>query len=348
VAPSDDYAPQKKLACIDIHAKRPKTEDLTGDPMRRAPDLCLTFDTLDNYSPDKFFSGAVVAIEVKSDVNADPGFIARDAPGTLRSKQGRRAQAPTNAAAELLLQAFNYVSSQWAELPYRFLWSITIARDVLRIWRWSASGVMVTEAIDYIKDATPVYQFLQAIGKGPYSRLGLDIGLGRAFRGVERKMGAQVKQIVDCYLEATTKTELQVKWSTRALQSAIWRFEQASSIPVSTKVVEGSNLTETDQSPENEDFTTDISPLYVLSHPIWRGRGVYSRGTRCYLAVSQSTLDKQEEITVEDLRMLKTSWQTAGDSQESVFFSCVQAAHEERVPHLATMLAAVYNLPSTL
>jgi hypothetical protein len=253
----------------------------------------------------------------------------------------------SNAAAGLLLQAFGYVSAQWSELPYRFVWSITITGEILRIWRWSSSGVLVTEAIDYMNDATPVYHFIQAIGKGPYSRFGLDIGRGMTFSGVEKRKRDQVNTIVDCYLEATSQTDLQVKWSKRARRGDIWSFEQISSVPVYPKAVEGSDLTEENRFLPTKDSVTEPSCFYVLSYPMWRGKGVYSRGTRCYLAVSRSTFENWKKITVGDLRMLKTSWQTAGDSQESDFFECVQAVHGERVPHLASMLAAG-RLESTL
>ena len=131
----------KLLHCVNTSAKRPTTTDLTENKTRLAPDRCLSFD-LEEYSPDSFFSHTAVPIEFKSPTVFDPGFTATKIAEPSTGTKGKLKEL-CKGAAELLLQTFNQVCAHWVELPYRYMWTITIAGDIMRFWRWSTTGVLV-------------------------------------------------------------------------------------------------------------------------------------------------------------------------------------------------------------
>lgn len=314
---SRDYSPSSPLRCVDCHAKRPVGAGFGTNITRRAPDLCLTFEDPKKYNPAMFYSAPAVNIEFKGDISADCGF-------TLSTNAHTQSESTTEpkplgaAARKLLSQAFGYIYSQWFERPYRFVWSITIANRHLRIWRWSSTGVLTTEAIDYIEDATIVYQFLHAIGSGPYSRLGIDIGHNMTFGMAD---GSQfdlrtIKDIVECYKKKVTDNELSRNWCKMALMSSMWTFKHVSTSTLQRNI---------DPSPSDNSLSAGkVSPketnLVVVSHPIWHGKGIYSRNTRCYLAIEQKPFTRQSDLTIEDLHMLKITSPFSSRLHESHFF----------------------------
>jgi len=338
------------LHCVNSSSKRPRTVDLTENITSVAPDLCLSFDLdehLEEYSPDDFFSHAAVPIEFKSSTTFDPGFTATRIAEPSTGTKGKLGDL-CKGATDLLLQMYNQVCAHWAELPYRFMWTITIAGDIMRFWRWSTTGVLVTEAIHYLDDATPVYQFLQAIGKGSHSRMGLDVGQGMTFRALHpglEDVKSKVATIIKCYRNAVRQTDSNARWAMKAEKSAVWCFERYSMVPFQKGVLEPPPQIlsgEAGHASQQDDTQAGPHPLYVVSHPIWRGKGIYSRGTRCYLVVYKSTLEGKEDFTMDDVHMLKLSWQFASRSREYETFSYVQDKLQGPTPHLASMIAGGY------
>lgn len=339
---SFSYYPKMPIRCVDCHSKRPKTESLTGKVVRRAPDLCLTFEDPSTYRPDMFYSTPAINIEFKGDPSADCDFTAVTDPHTdPESERGLQTQRQLGSVArKLLSQAFGYFVSQWFERPYRFMWSITIAGERLRIWRWSATDVLVTEVIDYIQDATPVYRFLSAIGNGPYSHLGVDIGPDMTFGMAGRIEMRKLSHILKCYELAIPPSETNKEWIKKALRSSVWTFKHSSTvITAQPKNDPPPQLLSNNAAVTTTKATSTETHLFVISHPIWRGKGVYSRNTRCYLAVKQSTFEKNMRFTIADLHMLKISWQFPSRTSECTFFGHIQAQDVEKSKYLATMLA---------
>ena len=321
--------------------------DLTENITSIALDLCLSFDLDGCLEELPDFSHTVVPIEFKSPTVFDPGFTATKIAEPSTGTKGKLKEL-CKGAAELLLQTFNQVCAHWAELPYRYMWTITIAGDIMRFWRWSTTGVLVTEAIHYLDDATPVYQLLQAIGKGPCSRMGLDIGQGMTFRALHpglKDVESKIATIIKCYSEAASQTDSNVRWTRKAEKSSVWCFESCSMVPFQEGILEPHPQTlarEAGRISQQDNTTMGPHVLYVVSHPIWRGKGIYSRGTRCYLVVYKSTLEEKEDFTMDDVHMLKISWQFASRSREYETFSYAQDQHHGPIPHLASMVAGGY------
>ena len=341
-----------------------ETPTLTGNPTKRSPDLCLSFD---DPTTKTLWATAAVNIEIKPEIYADCGFTAGNSFLT-----GAKDEPPNKLSKlqlGLLLQAFRYVTSQWPKRPYRWIWSITIAHSLLRIWRWSATGVLVTEAIHYLDDATPLYQFLQVIGRGPYSRLGLDIGHNMTFNFVSAGGGdnppttsmddvagaiqaesqtslissadstgsivgavegqsqdfpaedirIRMKQVIECYQNSLHRKDEQ--WAARAKESEIWSFTHRPVASIQPQVEQGK------------------TNLYVVAHPIWCGQGIYSRGTRCYLAVYRSDLLEIDNVSIVNLHMFKTSWRISTRTPEHIFFAHFQANRQETDTHMAYMVS---------
>jgi len=147
---------------VNTSAKFPSTNEWTENITSVAPDLFLSFDLdehLEEYSPDDFFSHVTVPIEFKSETAVDPSLKVTEITEHSTRMNGK-SQSLCKGARELLLQTYSHLRAHWNELPYRYMWTITIPGDIMRFWRWSTTGVSVTEAIRYFDDATPVYQFL--------------------------------------------------------------------------------------------------------------------------------------------------------------------------------------------
>jgi hypothetical protein len=120
---------------------------------------------------------AGITIEVKNDRALDPKLhCPQDAQPDLTSMSiGQR---------EFLLQSFGYVRhGQWPAFSSRIIRAITVADNLLRIWRWSSTSGMVANAIKYEKGPAFVFMFLQAVGQGSYPRSGPAIGQGMTFTG---------------------------------------------------------------------------------------------------------------------------------------------------------------------
>jgi hypothetical protein len=200
---------------------------------------------------------------------------------------------------KLVQQLFGHVAyGQWPVLPYRFSWTISISDNVLRLWRWSTSGVIVTGPIYYQEDPTPIIQFARLIAAGPYSRLGLDVGVGMTFASVLTLRKAEImhraKQNIDCtidtYLGAGSRSVSLNRWVEKARKAQIFVFnrnEVDSSVPSPTKA----------------------RSILVISHPISSTVGIFCRATRRYLAIHESNANSDEEIEAKDIHILKTSWQ---------------------------------------
>jgi hypothetical protein len=269
------------------------------------PDLCLTFDSVEGEKLMPCDKPSVL-IEVKLDPNTDILLNSKGKGNTI-SKERKK----------LMRQLFGYVAyGQWPSLPYRFSWTISISGNTLRLWRWSASGVIVTEPVYFLVDPTPIVQFVQLLASGPYSRLGIDIGHGMTFSSISTQgLGAAIKT----YLEAVPENVAKSRWAEKAMNAQVLVLNPVQS---------------------------DCGSILVISQPISSTCGILCRGTRCYLAVFEADAKNGDKIGSEDIHILKTSWQDSTKTPEHIFFERANARNNGAIPHLATVLCAA-EVPST-
>lgn len=204
-APQEGYALERKLTCINVGSSTGQCTEDNEDP---GANLLITFDreTIDEVAALNSFSNSKRGMGVEenstfgsTEISASP--IEENCLAALYRVPGIAVNVSSRASADLMLaskpatphppgfyskgyvpqEVLYHVRKRWSILPHRFVWSITIAGHLLRIWRWSSTGCMVTEAILYEEDVTFVYIFLRAIAWEPYSRLGVDIGPGKTF-----------------------------------------------------------------------------------------------------------------------------------------------------------------------
>jgi hypothetical protein len=160
-APQDGYAPKRKLTCINI--KRKRVGSPTKDNAEPEEDLLITFDrdTIDEIAALNSFSNTKRDMEV--DENSTFGSIEDAAspinenyPTAIPRVPGIVVNVNRCASADLMLASkpstshlpgfyskgqvpqdvLYHVQKRWSILPHRFVWSITIAGSLLRIWRW--------------------------------------------------------------------------------------------------------------------------------------------------------------------------------------------------------------------
>lgn len=275
-----------------------------------------------------------ISVEVKNENNYDLGLLSSTKDSQKFISSDRR--------KELLAQLFGYVEiAQWTALPCRFLWSITVTGTILRIWRWSSTGVVVTDPIKYQDDCTIVWQFLQAVGRGSYSSLGLDVGKGMTFSPIVEHQEDRLRELATCYSDAAFRFASKKDWLLRAAKGTMWRLDIGSAdyvdddllkedrvkpssgaTPANDESKLGSDKESTNdesepggvdkgsasdesepEGPEKESFNEYL----VLSEPIHQAIGLMSRGTRCYLAIPEKIFFSTKNISTEHLRMLKLS-----------------------------------------
>jgi Fungal protein kinase len=284
-ADPDDYVPENPLQCVDIHNECycPSPEVSFNTNIR--PDLCLSFDSkADSWLPCDHPN---VVIEVNESALTDLSSGTRGEPSLARN--------------ELMVHLFDCVAyGQWLALPYRFCWSISISGHLMRIWRWSATGAVVTEPIEYLEDAAIVAQFIQLVASGPYSRLGLDVGRGMTFSSMASTVETQrTRRALTVYTNALPHDEARTRWLERAEKCKVWRFTSTCSEGPSASPHPYHQL-------DDKRYVDDY--ILVASHPISWNPGMFSRGTRCYIGIYQSDA-KQEAVPIEDIHTLKFSWQ---------------------------------------
>jgi hypothetical protein len=276
------------------------------------PDLCLTFDSTSiEAGKSTPCDQPNVFIEVKFDINTD----------ILIGSKGSGSNI-SNERKKLMRQLFGYVAyGQWPSLTYRFSWTISTSGHALRLWRWSASGVIVTEPVYFLEDPTPIVQFVQLLASGPYSRLGIDIGRGMTFSSIAiQSVADKLAGAISKYLAAIPQNVVHDRWAEKARNAQVLVLEPVQS---------------------------DCGPILVVSQPISSTCGVFCRGTRCYLAIYEVDAKKGEDIKIEEVHILKTSWQhTTRTAEYRMFERAKERSSEGAIPHLATVLCAA-EIPST-
>jgi hypothetical protein len=199
---------------------------------------------------------------------------------------------------------------------------------------------MVTDAIPYEEDATFVYMFLREIGRGPYSRLGVDIGPSQTFRSTVEKTPDVVEKMELMIERYATSAYLQMeerrKWSTNAKNGLLLRFIVDTHMNTFHRTHDGAH----------EDEPT-AQAYVVLSYPLNHIHNIFSRGTRVCLAISEVDFGSGN-FTTSSLRTLKLSWQSATRQSELTFYEEAIVRNGGRpIKHLLKAIAGA-SLISTL
>ncbi|CAG7850475.1 SubName: Full=Uncharacterized protein {ECO:0000313/EMBL:CCA76805.1} [Serendipita indica DSM 11827] len=122
----------EKMRCCDIGSS-----DLPlATSIKVLPDLALSFDYQPNGTHDVFLHPAVY-IEIKADEVFDLPF--------QKAKDFLKDHELTDSPKQLLLQVLRYVNlGQASELPWDYLYFITITGSIARIWKFTHTGCIVT------------------------------------------------------------------------------------------------------------------------------------------------------------------------------------------------------------
>ncbi|KAG8850885.1 hypothetical protein FRB91_008716 [Serendipita sp. 411] len=226
-------------------------------------------------------------------------------------------------ARELLDQLHRYVAyAQYAALPYRHIYCITVTAQWMRFWKWTASGVRVSDAFEYQTKVKVVARFVQALQLGDDEGLGLNVGENMLFRRFPRPIGwsesdesERVEVLSELYVDYMQP--VWDKWPEAANNAGVYLLP--------SKKIDGS--------------TTPLKEYVVLQYPIYSTLGIFGRGTRCYLAIERTTFEHPDFVTMGDdyllpfLRTFKTSWQFMSRSREDTFYTAAG-----KVEHLASLI----------
>ncbi|KAG8784836.1 hypothetical protein FRC16_002099, partial [Serendipita sp. 398] len=226
-------------------------------------------------------------------------------------------------ARELLDQLHRYVAyAQYAALPYRHIYCITVTAQWMRFWKWTASGVRVSDAFEYQTKVKVVARFVQALQLGDDEGLGLNVGENMLFRRFPRPIGwsesdesERVEVLSELYVDYMQP--VWDKWPEAANNAGVYLLP--------SKKIDGS--------------TTPLKEYVVLQYPIYSTIGIFGRGTRCYLAIERTTFEDEDFVTMGDdnllplIRTFKTSWQFMSRSREDTFYSAAG-----KVEHLASLI----------
>ncbi|KAG8817021.1 hypothetical protein FRC19_011661 [Serendipita sp. 401] len=192
----------------------------------------------------------------------------------------------------------------------------------MRFWKWTASGVRVSDAFEYQTKVKVVARFVQALQLGDDEGLGLNVGENMLFRRFPRPIdwseseeSERVEVLSELYVDYMQP--VWDKWPEAANNAGVYLLP--------SKKIDGS--------------TTPLKEYVVLQYPIYSTLGIFGRGTRCYLAIERTTFEHTDFVTMGDddllplLRTFKTSWQFMSRSREDTFYTAAG-----KVEHLASLI----------
>jgi hypothetical protein len=289
------------------------------------------------------FSQPMIAIEAKLDQWYNPALRAGNHSDVTKGDASIETFGPvidasnlTNSQKKLIFQMMRYaILGQFGTLPHRHLFFITITGRKLRIWKFSPTGCLVTSTIDYLTEieCKPFVQFLYAIGSGPVSHFGVDIGEGMMFQEVSEhyqrdRIHKRLEAMKDLYFEQSKDSHWEKHLST---EPGYWLFRL--DIPSknhynrTSSIVPGDNHRDSTQihpQSESESHPEGVT-LIVFRRPIFRANHIFSRATRCYLGIELdflvSTQFKKASAIEQLQRMhtIKTAWQFVSRTPEVEF-----------------------------
>ena len=137
-----------------------------------SPDLALSFDS--KRGKHDVFLHPAVYVEVKADEAFDIPF---EPTGDL--VKGRTLGS---LPKQLLLQVLKYVHlGQVPELPWDYIYFITITGPIARIWKFTHTGCTITMPIQYLDSPDDLIRFTRALARNGRQGMGLSVGPNRLF-----------------------------------------------------------------------------------------------------------------------------------------------------------------------
>lgn len=285
----------------------------------------------------------MIALEVKLDEGYNPalrGDYNRDAGGPDRLGPVTDATNLTDNQKKLIFQMMRYaVLGQFGTLPYRHLFFVTITGRKLRIWKFSPTGCLVTDTIDYLNDVQckPFVRFLHAIGSGPLSHLGVDVGPQMMFREIsDHPKSDKVQRRMEAVKKLYCHHSKDFHWEKHLpTEPGYWLFRL--SLPSKQSYNRGINSDDTSQTGQSSQTSNvDNTTLVVFRRPIFRANHIFSRATRCYLGIELEFLlspEFEKASPVEKLKKmhtLKTAWQFVSRTPEVEFHRLFAERHAAR------------------
>ncbi|KAG8774080.1 hypothetical protein FRC16_005208, partial [Serendipita sp. 398] len=309
--------------------------------IRREPDLFIGFDTtlskelstptLEQPDSAGGYRGSISSIHTTHGI---PVFI-------YRSSGGEMSCSSTDSSAEIEKKVTSHQRSQgvlanmldyifaypWNMYPQAYSYCISITGKQLRLWKWEIDGCVATDLINYADDPTVLYQFLQFLGQGPYSKLGVDIGANELFKPIAltESIREKMDKIISLYCAARTPSEALEEWKKEvAKHCTLWTFR-------------GWNAFEPDPAVYSQKIQTSV---VVLSQPIYKNSSSLSKNTHCYLALPGAQFQDfhLDDRSIADVNVFKTSWKLIDSAHE---LRCYKAIRQRvgSIKCLPTLLA---------
>ncbi|KAG8824537.1 hypothetical protein FRB91_005029 [Serendipita sp. 411] len=233
-------------------------------------------------------------------------------------------QRSQGVLANMLDYIFAY---PWNLYPQAYSYCISITGKQLRLWKWEIDGCVATDLINYADDPTVLYQFLQFLGQGPYSKLGVDIGANEVSKPIAltESIREKMDKIISLNCAARTPSEALEEWKkTVAKHCALWTFR-------------GWNAFEPDPTVYSQKIQTSV---VVLSQPIYKNSSSLSKNTHCYLALPGAQFQDfhLDDRSIADVNVFKTSWKLIDSAHE---LRCYKAIGQRvgNIKCLPTLLA---------
>lgn len=308
------------LVCLDTHSLREELdEDLSLDA-KAGPDLLITFkgdkygEGSGSWGPTLFYCPGIV-VEVKRNFKDDPNL----------SEDPSQEIQYSRAQVDLCDQINRYVSlAQFPSNPCRYIYSITVTGHKMRLWKWTATGVVVSESFLYKEkeEVLPLYKLFAAITSRS--------GLGLNWRTTEKDDKSPEVSMADAFRDRMEFTEYQWKQEhSEKLDFLIPKYASWRGVPPEkgwAKVMKTSFMWQIGVYESTKEHLPPIVYL-VFKHPIWRAANIVSRGTKVYICIEKKFFEamKIESVTDEDIlkktKTLKTSWPFLSRDAEATYFN---------------------------
>ncbi|KAG8773935.1 hypothetical protein FRC15_001680, partial [Serendipita sp. 397] len=305
------------LRCIDISSVRPATAHDAGGSIKQCPDLALTFNRHTLKHPQKLFHHPAVFVEVKSSSAFDPSFL------PTRQENKLFKTRPTKNQQHLLFQILSYVIiAQYPMLPWEYVYLITVTGPVARIWKFSPVGCQVTTQIRYTTDPIDLIRFLHFIARGGSRAMGLSVGNEAIFQDYDPDDDAE-KELLETVENVYSVSSGDQKWDQEPKKlPGYW----AMAIP--SKDLFPPPPPTADSTTQGTTGSAEPLRLVIFRNPIHHATSLFSRGTRCYLAINRDFIDSHKpskdkptnETVIQAMRMVKTAWQYDARHHEGDFF----------------------------
>ncbi|KAG8816727.1 hypothetical protein FRC17_000210 [Serendipita sp. 399] len=232
-----------------------------------------------------------VAIEVERSEESNP-------PWTSNGPEARR--MPLSKPQFALLERMHRLIAHTQHLahPYRYIYCITITGKMMRLWKWSASGIRVSDPFPYMEDIVPLCRFINALQEGGDTKLGSNVGDELLFQPYPTDQAKLRRWAKECAEVIAPERD---DWLDVAGRLGAWRFA---------------------------GLGPNVGRYIILQCPLRATIEILGRGTRYYITMLESDFRSSTfadgESTHKKWRILKTSWQPVGSVDEGVLLAAAK------------------------